>query len=259
MALNLGRTGETTDRGSLADLDAVDVDACAGAIAAHPEGIWGISLNTDPVVCGDNDPDLILSLGVQAAERAGVPILLGNRRRPDAPLKRQLEMLRPGDVMTYCLHPDDQGLIADGQIRDEVLAARERGVLFDSAHGMGSFAFDAAEAAFALGFYPDTISTDQYLKHVGSVPQHDLPRVISKHIAAGMPEAEAFARSTVAPARILGLEGEVGTLAVGACADLAAFHWNEEALPLVDVVGAERPGGCWEPVGVVRGGQEVGV
>ena len=258
MALNLARTGESTDQGGMVDLDVVDVDACAAAIEAHPDGIWGIAFNTAPSVCGDNDPTEILSRGVRAAERAGVPILFGNRRRPETPLGEQLAMLRPGDVVTYCLHPEEQGLLVDGQIRDEVLRAREREVLFDSAHGMGSFGFDVAEAAVAQGFYPDTISTDQYFRHVDSVPQHDLPRTLSKHIAAGMPEAEAFARSTVAPARILGLAGEVGTLASGACADLAVLYWNEEALPLVDVTGAQRPGGCWEPVAVVRGGKEVG-
>ena len=42
-----------------------------------------------------------------------------------------------------------------------------------------------------------------------------------------------------------------------ACADLAVLRWNEEALPLCDVNGEERPGGCWEPVATIRGGQVV--
>ena len=107
--------------------------------------------------------------------------------------------------------------MVDGRIKDEVWEARERGILFDIGHGMNSFHFDVAEVAIANGFLPDTISTDQYIRHVDSTPQHDLPRTLSKLLAAGMTEADALARITVRPAEFLGLSGEVGTLAPGAC------------------------------------------
>jgi len=131
-------------------------------------------------------------------------------------------------------------------------------VLFDVGHGMSSFSFAVAEAAIAQGFPPDTVSTDQYNRHVGSVPQHDLPRTISKLMAAGLPEAEALTRATLRPAQVVGLAGEIGTLTAGACGDLALLRWNPAAAPLRDVLGAERPGGCWEPVLTVRAGQPVG-
>ena len=38
-------------------------------------------------------------------------------------------------------------------------------------------------------------------------PQHDLPRTMSKFIAAGMSETEVFARATLRPAELLGLLG----------------------------------------------------
>ena len=112
---------------------------------------------------------------------------------------------------------------------------------------MRSFSFPIADAAIAEGFYPDTVSSDQYKRHVGSDPQHDLPRTMSKFIAAGMPETEVFARATLRPAELLGLTGEVGTLAAGACADIALLRWNEDGR-LKDVQDIERSGGCWEPV-----------
>ena len=73
-------------------------------------------------------------------------------------------------------------------------------------------------------------------------------------MAAGMSESEVLTRSTQSPAKTLGLSEEVGTLAAGTCADLAVLHWNSDARPLVDCVGATRPGGCFEPVMTVRGG-----
>ena len=83
-------------------------------------------------------------------------------------------------------------------------------MLFDAGHGMRSFSFQIADIAIAEGFFPDTISTDQYNRHVGSDPQHDLPRTMSKFIAAGMSETEVFARATLRPAELLGLHGAGG-------------------------------------------------
>ena len=79
---------------------------------------------------------------------------------------------------------------------------------------------------------------------------------MSKFIAAGMPEAEVLASATARPAELLGIEGEAGTLAPGACADLAVLQWNEEGR-LRDTLDVERPGGCWEPQATVRAGQLV--
>ena len=64
-------------------------------------------------------------------------------------------------------------------------------------------------------------------------------------------------RVTARPAQYLGLAGEIGTLAPGACADLSVLRWNDQAPPLQDVDGIERPGGCWEPVLTVRAGKVV--
>jgi dihydroorotase len=188
------------------------------------------------------------------ADRTGLPFLFGTRREPDRSLDAQLAALRPGDVVTYCFHGRPEGIIEDGYVRDCVWAARERGVLFDVGHGIASFSFDVAEAAIADGFYPDTISSDFYRRHLGVAPVHDLPRTLSKLIAVGMPEEKAFARSTARPAEILRLQDDTGSLAAGSCADLAVLGWRPDAAPLCDSLGVERPGGCWEPVMSVRAG-----
>lgn len=254
MALNLGRSGEATDGGCLAELTPADVAACVEAVGNGGKAIWGISVNTSRNACRGTDPRVAMRLAVQAAELCGKPLLVGTRKHDDYPLAEQLELLRAGDVVTYCFHPDPEGMLEGGRVRPEVWRARERGVLFDVGHGMTSFSFAVAERCLAEGFPPDTISTDFYERHVGSNPPHDLPRVISKLIAAGMPERDAFAAATRTPARVLGLEGEIGTLAPGACADLAVLRWNAEAAPLTDVLGETRVGGCWEPVQTIRGG-----
>ncbi len=240
---------------NLADLD---VDACVAAIEDGGDHIWGVSVNVSDAACGEADPRVVMNRALAIAERTERPLLFGNRWEPyDWPIAEQLRLLRSGDVVTYCFHSGPNGIVEGDRVIDAAWEARERGVLFDVGHGMLSFDFETAETAIASGFPPDTISTDQYKRHVGSSPQHDLPRTISKVVAAGMSEADALTRATARPAEVLGLAGEVGTLATGACADLAVLRWNPDAVPLVDVAGVERLGGCFEPVLTVRGGQVV--
>jgi dihydroorotase len=258
MALNLGVRGEAMPGPALEAAD-IDVAACARVVADHRDAIWGIAVNTSRPVTGSNDPRAVLRAALAAADQAGVPLLFGSRREPDVSLDEQLALLRPGDVVTYCYSGTPENILVDGttRVRDSVRAARERGVLLDVGHGMASFDFRIAEAALADDFPPDTISTDQYRRHVGSTPQHDLPRTISKLIAAGMPERDAFAAATSRPAAILGFAGEIGTLKPGSSADLCALRWDAAAPALVDTEGGTRRRGCWEPVFVVRGGEVI--
>ena len=79
----------------------------------------------------------------------------------------------------------------------EAFAARERGILFDVGHGVGSFTWRVARAALAQGFPPDTISSDIHAhNHAG--PVHDLPRTLSKLLHLGMPLQDVIAAATVA-------------------------------------------------------------
>jgi dihydroorotase len=261
LAVNIARRGEATPGGACAAREDVDAAACVRAVrAARGNGgraIWGIAVNVSRATCGLTDPRTVMAAGLAAAADTGLPLLFGPRRDDDWPLREQLPLLRPGDVVTYCFSDCPEGLVADGQVRDEVWAARARGVLFDLGHGMGSFSFRVAERAIEAGFLPDAISTDRYRRHLGLSPRHDLPRTLSKLLAAGMTERDVFERVTARPAAILGLAGEVGALAPGACADLALVAWNPAAAPLRDTSGVERPGGAWEPVLTVRAGAVV--
>lgn len=255
MALNLSTSGESNLAGCFANLADADVDACVETVMQEPEHIWGIALNVGPTNCGENDPREIMSRGLAAAERTGKPLLIGQRRHDDWSLDEQFDLLRPGDVVTYCFHARGGNPVADGRVRDCVWAARERGVLFDLGHGMDSFNFEVASTAIGEGFLPDTISSDVYVRHVDSEPRHHMPLVMSKIQAAGMQEADIWPRVTSRPAALLGLEHEIGALTPGMCADLAVLRWHDEPQTLRDAAGNERHGGVWEPLLTVRGGE----
>ena len=255
LAISISRLGESTQRPCLDDPDWLDVDACVQAITDGGPLIWGISINCSRASSGSTDPRLALDRALQAANSTDRPLLYGLREPDDWPFAEQFDRLRPGDVVTYSFRSEPHGIVAGGRVRPEVLAAREKGVLFDVGHGMGSLDFNELEAALGEGFAPDTISTDQYSSHIGSTPQHDLPRTLSKLLAAGMPEADIFAAVTTRPARILGLDDQAGRLRPGAPADLTLIEFRHDAAPLADVHGTTRPGGCYEPVLTLRAGQ----
>ena len=257
MALNLSASGESNEEGCFANLADADVDACVATVMQDPESIWGIAVNVGPNNCRENDPREIMARALAAAERTGKPLLIGQRRHDDWALAEQFNLLRPGDVVTYCYHARAGSIVADGRVLDCVWAARERGILFDLGHGMDSFNFEIATIAIAEGFLPDTISGDVYARHGGATPRHHLPLVMSKLRAAGMQEADIWPRVTSRPAALLGLENEIGALTPGACADLAVLRWHDAPQAHRDAAGNEREGGVWEPVLTVRGGEIV--
>ncbi|MDP6714261.1 MAG: hypothetical protein QF368_06535, partial [SAR202 cluster bacterium] len=205
LAISAAINGETGAMGTpcFENIDDLKVDEAVSAIQDGGDDIWGIAVNCSQASSGTADPRVVLSKAIEMAERTERPLLFGERWEPyDWPIADQLELLRPGDVVTYCFHASPNGLVENGKVIDAAWKARERGILFDIGHGMTSFDFHTAEAAIADGFLPDTISTDQYIRHVGSNPQHDLLRTLSKLLASGMSEADAFPRVTQRPAQI---------------------------------------------------------
>ncbi|MDE2991596.1 MAG: amidohydrolase family protein [Chloroflexota bacterium] len=257
LAMHLALPGESAPHPSYSKLDELDVDACARAVREGGHHVWGIAVTTNYLVTGDLDPREVLARGLAAAEAVGCPILYGSRYYSDWPLDDQLDRLRPGDMLTYCYHDGPDRIVGDGRVLDCVHEARARGVLFDTGHGKNSFVYDIAEAALADGFPPDAISTDIQRRHLGACPMHDLPLVMSKLRAAGMPEADIWPRVTDGPARILGMADEIGSLAPGTCADLAVLEWAPSPEPLADCKGVTRSGGRWHARLVVRAGEVV--
>jgi len=179
------------------------------------------------------------------------------RRPEDWPLAEQLALLRPGDIVTYCFRREPHCIVENDRVLACVLEARQRGVLFDVGHGTASFSLNVAEAAISDGFLPDTISTDLQIRHLDRQPlEHDLPLVMSKLRAAGMPDDDIFAAVTSRPAGLLSKDAEFGSLAVGSVADLAVLTCSESRT-LSDAHGRTKPGPVWSTIFTMRDGQPV--
>ena len=159
--------------------------------------------------------------------------------------------------MTYCFRREPHCIVEGDCVLPCVLEARERGVLFDVGHGSASFSLNVAEAAISDGFVPDTISTDLQIRHLERQPlEHDLPLVMSKLFAAGMPEEDIFAAVTSRPAGLLCQNPDYGSLAVGSVADLTVLTRSEQQT-LSDAHGLTKDGPVWSAVFTMKDGQPV--
>jgi dihydroorotase len=90
------------------------------------------------------------------------------------------------------------------------------------------------------GFKPDVISTDLHTQSMNA-GMKDLSNVMSKFLNLGMSIQEVIARTTVHPARVI-KRPELGTLSVGADADVAVLNLRKGDFGFLDVRGARLKG-----------------
>jgi dihydroorotase len=151
-----------------------------------------------------------------------------------------LKHLRPGDMHTHIFAQQFPIVDDDGRINEDLFRARERGVIFDLGHGAGSFWFRNAVPAIHGGFAPDSISTDLHMANVNG-PVINMLHTMSKCLSIGMPLPEVIARATMAPASEIG-RPDLGTLSVGAEADIAVLRHHEGDFAYTDCGGAKMLG-----------------
>jgi dihydroorotase len=220
--------------GELEDIRWASVEQCVQVADANRDVIAGVKLRAGRQMVGA-DPRPAVGLALEAADALALPLMV-HVIDMEMPLPELLAQLRPGDVVTHCFHNNDGCLLDDaGRVWPEAFAARERGILFDVGHGVGSFTWSVARAALAQGFPPDTISSDIHAhNHAG--PVYDLPRTLSKLLHLGMPLDDVIAAATsrvgahlahVAPSGL-------GTLAPGAPGDLSLLERQRGSFALVD-------------------------
>jgi dihydroorotase len=174
---------------------------------------------------------------VAAGKLAGVPVMVDfGYFLPERPYSHMVtEILRPGDMSTHCFRWPAPLVDEKGQPAEFLRQARRRGVKFDVGHGGGSFHFRLAEPLTKAGFYPDSISTDMHTQSMNHAMQ-DMPTVMSKFLAMGMPLVEVIRASTTNPATQV-LRPQLGQIATGADADVAVFRLDKGSFGFSDVIG----------------------
>ena len=243
--------------GELDDLKWASVPRALETIEKHRDVILGVKVRLSRgQVVSEASGLTPLYRAREAADAAGLPIMVHPQGAWCPSLDEVLAVMRGGDILTHSFHGRSHGILdEDGKVRRSVREARERGVIFDVGHGQGSFDWRVCEAALAQGFPPTTISSDLHVYNVHG-PVFDLATTVSKFLHLGFSLDEALARVTSVPARVIGMPERLGTLAVGAWGDAVVFDLEEGEFELVDSHGQTRIGRRrLVPTVVVKGGK----
>jgi dihydroorotase len=245
--------------GESLNIDYADVDAAARTVAENRDVVIGIKVRESQNVVGANGLEP-LKRGILAAERAGtgarVMCHIG-----DAPgdLSALLNLLRPGDILTHAYSGAGNNTVQNGRVLPAALEAKRRGVIIDVGHGGGSFDYTVAIPAIEQGFTPDTISSDIHALSGNTPGKPYLPWVMSKFLNLGFSLERVVELTTSAPARVIDRVEKLGTLQVGAPADVAILDMVEEPVEFVDTRDHHRTGMRWlKPVQTIRAGVPFG-
>jgi dihydroorotase len=225
--------------GECADLRLLDLRECVRVIKANRDLIAGVKVRVGRNAGGASGA-APLDMALEVAEESALPVMAHLDNPPPSRLE-VLSRLRRGDILTHCFRPFPNAPVSeDGRIREEVLEARRRGVIFDIGHGGGSFGFRTAEGMLAAGFLPDVISSDVHSLSING-PAFDQLVTMSKFLSLGMELVDVIRASTTAPAAALG-RADIGTLELGAVGDATLLELAEGEFDYRDVLGESRSG-----------------
>jgi dihydroorotase len=229
----LGLSGKAAQE----DLDDMNVDSTVAMVKRYPETVVGVKIGH--YEHRDWTP---FDRALEAARRTDVPLFV-ECHLPQYTLEDQLSRMRPGDIITHSYEKvsERMSVVDDkGKVRDFVLEARKRGVLFDLGHGGAGFWFSEAMPALRQGLAPDSFGTDMHRFSVNA-GMKDLSNVMSKYIAMGMSLNDVILRATWSPARSI-KRTDLGHLSPGAVADITVFNLRKGKFGFVDAGGNKISG-----------------
>jgi dihydroorotase len=234
----------------LYNIDYAQVDVAAKAVAENADIVLGVKVRMSENVIAKNGLEP-LKRAIAACELAGtggrIMCHIGGVET-SALMSQILDTLRPGDILTHAYSgaPNIAGaftnIVQDGRVLPAALAAKQRGVIFDVGHGGGSFDFTVAEPAIQQGCTPDTISSDVHVFSANTPGMPYLPWVMSKFLAMGFTLEQVVTMATINPAKIINRGPKLGTLQVGAPADVAIMELVEGDVSFVDTRNNTRAG-----------------
>ncbi len=220
--------------GECEDLRLLDLKECTRVAQEHADLVVGIKVRVGRGASG-NSGIAPMDMALEVAEATGLPLMAHLDHPPPSRLE-VMSRLRKGDILTHCFRPfPNAPAHPGGGVRPEVLAARERGVIFDIGHGAGSCGFATSRAMLAAGFKPDVISSDVHILSIDG-PAYDLLQTLAKFHALGMSLPEVVACGSTNAAHAI-RRPDLGTLKIGSVGEASVFEVLTEPTEYKDVVG----------------------
>lgn len=199
-------------------------------------------------------------LAKRAARESGIKLMVHigdtTKRYDPTVIRSLLPLLDDGDILTHYFTANPGGVLdANGKLVPEARDAANRGVWLDTAHGRMNFSFDVGRRVIDQGLLPHCISTD--LTVPGRLlTVHSMTEMMTRFLGLGFTLEQVVTMSTTNPAKAIGAEQRLGSLAVGRQADISVLHVNAGDWVVYDVLGASlRVNQAVVPVLAVKRGE----
>jgi dihydroorotase len=181
-------------------------------------------------------------LARRAARESGIKLMvhIGDTEKRYDPkvIHPLLSLLEPGDILTHYFTPNPGGVLdGNGKLVPEAREASARGVWFDTAHGRMNFSFDVGRRIIDQGLMPHCISTDLTVPgRLNTV--HSMTEIMTRFLGLGFTLPQVVTMSTANPARAIGAEQRLGSLAVGRQADVSVLDLLEGDWVVYDILNS---------------------
>jgi dihydroorotase len=265
--VNVGSYAHTmpgwADVSKMEDVDAKAIRSC---IEANPGFIKGFKLRLVGPVAQEQGEELVrLCKSISSEHKLPLMVHIGDMRaanydKASSVTRFLLNSFEPGDILTHLATPSSGGVMLDEartQLVPELQEARARGVVLDPALGAGNFGFDVARQQAELGLYPDTISSDLTAGGRGRVV-YSLMECMGRFMAVGYSVQDMVRMSTVNAAKALGMEDELGAIAVGREADITIMDVVNGKWKFIDTTQKEFTGEkALVPVQTIKAGEVI--
>ena len=261
----------------------VNVDHTVRAIDENRDLVKGVKSHAE--IGGASRWGLeVVKLGQRIAREADVPLYIhlgqlwptADRVVIDADeyIRELVPLMGEGDVLAhpFTRHPGGFVSTETGEVHPVIREGIERGVVVDVGHG-SHFSFDMARRTLDAGIRPFTLGADMHGYNVRIPPPglsdeerfsnpflgvapFNLTIAMTELLALGLELEEIVATVTANAAKLIRMEGELGSLAVGREADISVLDSLKGRFVLSDNSGEEvvtdtllRPDFC------LRGGE----
>ena len=240
--LHICRTGLATTPDIFSPAS-IDLDRTIQVVEQNRDTIFGIKARmVSPAleIMGMEMPRMAKRAAVEAGVKLMVHIGDTEKRYDEKVIHQLLPILEEGDIVTHLFTANPGGVIdSEGKLVPEAREAQERGVWLDTAHGRMNFSFDVGERVLDQGLMPHCISTDLTLPG-RQLTVHSMTEMMTRFLAMEFTLEQVVEMCTINPARALGQEDRIGSLAVGHQADISVLDMVEGDWVVYDVVGGNR-------------------
>lgn len=259
--LNVGSFAHTMP--SMSDvnrLEEIDAKAIAACVQANPGLIKGFKLRmVGPVVHEQGEEVIRRCAEIAREHKLPLMVHIGDGRGDPARMKELTKQLlntfQAGDILTHLCTPNPGGVTdPNNGTLPEVQEARNKGVVLDPALGRGNFGIHVARRQAEMGLHPDTLSSDVTLG--GRTRGVGLLDSMSKFLSLGYSLPDVVRMASSGAAKALGMDSEIGALAVGREADVTIFDVVSGKWKFTDTKEVPFTGDkVLVPVQTVRAGQ----